>query len=72
MQYDVVRVVTIRNDRFAQSPVFHQRLPLIGDIGTIVEVYTDLEIGYEVECADPSTGTTVWLEAMYLEELERV
>jgi hypothetical protein len=70
MQYEVVRVISIRDDRFSQAQVFYQRLPTIGDVGTVLEVYTDPEIGYEVECSDPSTGATVWLEPMYPEELE--
>lgn len=64
-QYDVVRVVAIRDDRFtAQRPDF-QRHPQVGDIGTILEVYDD---AFEVECSG-SGGITVWLSAMFPDEL---
>lgn len=36
-QFDVVRVVRLRDDRMDQSQIFYQRRPLVGDIGTILE-----------------------------------
>lgn len=65
-QFDVVKVTTIRGDRFAGAEVFDKRAPAVGDVGTILEVYAN---AYEVECSD-SDGSTVWLEAMYPEEIE--
>ncbi len=67
-QFDMVKVTAIRNDRFVSAEVFDKRAPVVGDVGTILEVYAD---AYEVECSD-SDGSTVWLEAMYPDEIEFV
>ena len=72
LQFDVVRVVCIRGNRFENKKVFYQRHPKVGDIGTVVEVYANPTPAYEVECSDPSTGITIWLEAMYAEEIALV
>jgi hypothetical protein len=66
----VVRVIAIRENRFADKQAFYSRLPKLGDIGTILEVYARPEPAYEVECSDPSSGATLWLEAMYPDEIE--
>lgn len=71
-QYDVVRVRAIRGDRFSGASVHDERLPEVGDVGTVLEVYSTPEVGYEVECCAPGTGYTVWLLAMYPDELELV
>jgi hypothetical protein len=68
-QYDVISVVSLRDDRFSKATPSFVRHPQIGDVGTIVEVYSRPEPGFEVECVEPSTGTTVWLETMYPGEL---
>jgi hypothetical protein len=66
-EYDVVRVVAIRDGRFSgQQPAF-QRHPQVGDVGTIV---MDHGSAFEVECCEPGTGITVWLEAMFPDELQ--
>lgn len=72
IQYQVVRVQRIRNDRFAQNLPQYKRNPEIGDLGTILEIYTTPESAYEVECSDPKTGETIWLEAMFPEEIESI
>lgn len=64
-QLDVVKVTAIRGDRFAGEQLFDKRAPMVGDVGTILEVYAD---AYEVECSD-SDGSTIWVEAMYPDEL---
>jgi hypothetical protein len=69
-QYEVVRVVAIRGKRFSCAQVHFERLPEVGDIGTILEIYETPELAFEVECSRSADGTTVWLEAMYPEELE--
>lgn len=71
-QFDTVKVVAIRGDRFAQAQVFHQRLPKLGDMGAILDVYASPHEAYEVECSDPASGFTIWLQAMYPDELELV
>ena len=68
-QYDVVRVRAIRDDRFiSESPQF-QRHPQVGDVGTILEIYDG---AFEVECCEPGTGVTIWLEPMFTDELQTV
>lgn len=68
-QYDIVRVAVIRGNRFdAKRPGF-QRHPQTGDVGTILEVYNN---AFEVECCEHDTGITIWLEAMFLDELQEV
>jgi len=66
-QYDVVRVAAIRDGRFTRERPQYQRHPQVGDVGTILEVYGD---AFEVECSEPSTGVTIWLEAMFPDELQ--
>ena len=66
-QYDIVRVAAIRGERFAGERPGFRRHPQVGDVGTIVEVYTD---AFEVECCERDTGVTIWLEAMFPDELQ--
>ncbi len=66
--YDRVRVVATRDDRFATLPIHYQRHPEIGDVAVIVHTH-ETNFAYEVECSDPSNGATLWLEAMYIDEL---
>ncbi|WP_430523795.1 DUF4926 domain-containing protein [Stutzerimonas stutzeri] len=66
--YDVVQVIALRDDRFSKSSADYQRNPCIGDVGTIIEVYSHSEPAIEVECSD-NNGITIWLAAMYPEEL---
>jgi hypothetical protein len=68
-QFDVIRVTAIRNDRFKDGAADWQRPPAIGDVGTILEVYPD---AFEVECSDSSNGYTIWLAAMYPDEITSV
>lgn len=70
--FAVVRVVAIRSDRFADAKIWHRRLPRIGDVGTVIETYASPAPSCEVECSDPETGETIWLEAMHLDEIEPV
>jgi hypothetical protein len=63
-------VIAIREKRFAHARVFYRRHPEVGDTGTILEVYSAPELAYEVECSDPADGSTIWLAAMYPDELE--
>jgi hypothetical protein len=52
--------------------VHYERLPEVGDTGTILEICAAPELAFEVECSSSADGSTVWLEAMYPEELELV
>lgn len=65
-QFDVVKVTAIREDRFAGDTPYDKHSPMVGDIGTILEVYAD---AYEVECSD-TDGSTIWLTSMFPDELE--
>jgi hypothetical protein len=72
-QYDRVRVVQIRDNRFDDTNVWFARRPVVGDLGYVLEVYEGrdgVEGGYEIECSDPSTGETLWLDVMFENELE--
>jgi hypothetical protein len=69
-QYEVVRVVFLRPNHSFHLTVTNRCIPEVGDIGTILEIYTQPEVAYEVECSDPATGSTFWLEAMYPDEIE--
>lgn len=66
----VVRVTTIRADRFTGATFVHGRSPRLGDIGTVLEKYEKPEVAYDVECSDPATGATLWLAVMFPDELE--
>ena len=68
-QYDFVRVAALRTGRFTVGAPGFKRHPRVGDLGTIVEVYGG---AYEVECCEPDTGNTIWLETMFSDELEHV
>lgn len=70
--YQVVRVIAIRDARFSEALVQFDRHPKVGDIGTVLEIYPTPELGFEVECSNPDTGETVWLEAMHADEIEVV
>jgi hypothetical protein len=70
--FDVVRVVRLDGDRFSGRTSDYLRLPIEDDIGAIVEELTNPRRAFEVECVDPKTGATAWLEALYPQELELV
>lgn len=64
--HDVIRVVKLRNDRFAARPVEYLRHPRVGDTGAIMQIYSD---AFLIECCD-RTGTTIWLTEMFHDEVE--
>ncbi|MES2469058.1 MAG: hypothetical protein V4675_17260 [Verrucomicrobiota bacterium] len=65
-EYDVVRVVAIRDGRFSGQQPEWQRHPQVGDVGTIL---MDHGTAFEVECSGRGTGVTIWLDAMFPDEL---
>ncbi|WP_431476394.1 hypothetical protein [Massilia eburnea] len=67
-QYDVVRVLEIRAAIGALDDAFNLRAPAIGDVATIIEVYTSPP-GYELECSD-GNGITQWLMAFSPEDVD--
>ena len=61
-QYSTVKIVALHR-KFNEVNVqrgFDRRLPQIGDLATVVEVYRSPTLGYELECSN-SDGTTEWL-----------
>ena len=67
--YDQVRVKAIRDNRFSGQPVFYDRHPQVGDIAIIVETHQP-GYAFEVECSNPEHGRTIWLDTMFIDELE--
>lgn len=50
-QYDVVRLMEMRVPMPELADEFNLRQPVVGDVATIVEIYTKPP-GYELECSD--------------------
>ena len=46
----------------------YQRHPEVDHIAVIVQA-REANIAHEVECSDPCNGETLWLDAMYIDEL---
>ncbi|AOE48768.1 DUF4926 domain-containing protein [Kangiella sediminilitoris] len=70
-QYDVVKVLEIHNPEKLKgcgSGIGYSS-PKIGDIGTIVEIYTDPFLGYDIECSDEQ-GITKWLTTFQPSEIK--
>jgi hypothetical protein len=73
-EYSVIRVVGLtRGERPYQGTEGVERLPQVGDEGTIVFVYApnDPDTAYAVECVD-AQGYTVWLADFARAEIELV
>lgn len=68
-RYDRVKVVAIRDDRFATTEPGFKRHPRVGDVGVILEIYQNPTRAFEVECCELGSPETLWLEAMFPEEL---
>jgi hypothetical protein len=71
-QYSTVRIVALHRE-FDQSNAergFDRRLPRIGDLAAVVEVYRLPCLGYELECSNPDDGTNEWLITFSPEDAE--
>lgn len=71
IQYSIVRIVALQRE-FDQSNVergLDQRVPRIGDVATVLEVYLSPTLGYELESSN-SDGTNEWLITFYPEDSE--
>lgn len=44
------------------------RQPRVGDAAVVIEFH-QAGHAFEVECSDPANGETIWLDAMYIDEL---
>lgn len=64
-QYDVVRVIGIKGEGAPVMPEY--RLPRVGDIARVVEIYTNPP-GYELECVSPDGGTE-WLASFVADDV---
>ncbi len=67
-QYDVVRLKALNERPSTPVDEFNLRRPRVGDIATIVEIYSSPS-GYELECSD-ANGITQWLIAFGPAEAE--
>jgi len=67
-QYDVVRIKEIISLPKFNADAFNQRSPQVGDIATIVEIYREPFLAYELECTD-SDGITLWLQTITLKDV---
>lgn len=67
-QYDVVKVKGFSTDKHAEPNAFDRRPPKVGDVATIVEIYSN-PAGYELECSD-ADGVTEWMIAFAPHEVE--
>ncbi|WP_281556009.1 hypothetical protein [Thalassomonas sp. RHCl1] len=67
-QYDVVRIKEIISLPTFKVDSFNQRAPQVGDIATIVEIYSDPCLAYDLECSD-GDGITIWLLAVTPDEM---
>lgn len=68
-QYDYIQIISIHRN-FSQKDVFPgKRLPEIGDIAAVIEIYDKLELGYELECVNRD-GETDWLITVKNSDLE--
>jgi hypothetical protein len=70
-QYSTVKIVALHR-KFDESNVqrgFDRRLPQIGDLATVVEVYRSPTLGYELECSN-SDATSEWLITFSLGDAE--
>ena len=57
-QYDLVKLIEINKKYDEDYLKYNKRLPRIGDIATIIEIYTSPCLGYELECSDKN-GITI-------------
>jgi hypothetical protein len=67
-QYDVVKIMSLFAEKHTGVDAFNRRSPQVGDVATIIEIYTD-PLGYELECSD-AHGITDWLIAFRPNEVE--
>ena len=66
-QYDSVRLKASRLRQPVDQDRFDLRQPVVGDVATIVEVYSTPP-GYELECSDAG-GITQWMIAFQFDDV---
>ena len=67
-QYDTVRITKLRETPAVDTLGISRRLPKVGDVAAIVEVYETPSLGYELECT--SAGQTEWLHSFRAEDID--
>ena len=65
--YDIVRIRRLPERELSDGLSVGWRLPRVGDIATVVEVYVAPVPGYELECT--TSGGTAWLNSFAAEEI---
>ena len=70
-KYDTVKIIEILNPEKTHKSDFNLAAPKAGDIATIVEIFTDPCVGYELECSDKN-GITQWLVTFESGEINMV
>ena len=70
-QFDVIRVLGITNLEKLKGceSGLGCSVPKVGDIGTIVEIYTTPSLGYDIECSDEK-DVTKWLVTFEPSDIE--
>lgn len=71
-QYDYVRIISLHRT-FQPEEVIGTRLPAVGDVAAVIEIYENPELGYELESVHED-GNTNWLVTVVSSdvELERI
>lgn len=68
--YDVVRITALHRTFHPEDSLFGgRRLPTMGDVAVVVEIYDDPELGYELESVNED-GRTNWLVSVSASDLE--
>jgi len=65
-QYSVVKIKSLKKDFKCNEDSFGSRLPRVGDVATIVDVYDG---AFDLECSDEN-GTTLWIKIFEPNEAE--
>ena len=67
-EYDCVKITAIRKPIDTADDGISRRNPVVGDIATVVMVYTDPP-GYELECCD-TDGVPWYLISVAIDDLD--
>jgi len=67
-QYDIVRIVRLNRPFALKECLPGKRTPKVGDKATIIEIYTNPTLGYELESTNQA-GETEWLVSIRSSDL---
>ncbi len=68
-QYDYVRITAVHRRFSPEDCVPGTRLPEVGDVAAVIEIYDKPELGYELESVNEQ-GETNWLVTVAASDLE--